>query len=142
MRPPTVLRTVPRRTGVLRRGGAAITAVLLCVGLLAACGSDDDPSTGTSSTPPASKAITLTIADGNVTPELGDVNVAPGQLITLTVTSDEDDEVHAHTGGQGVELELTAGQPGTVDIMAPTVPGAYEVETHESGLLLFQLVVR
>jgi hypothetical protein len=131
-----------RSSPILRRTIAAITAAVLCGGLLAACGSDDDPTVGTSSTAPASKAITLTIADGKVTPELGDVNVAPGQLITLTVTSDKDDEVHAHTGGEGVELELTAGKPGTVDLIAPTIPGAYEVETHESGLLLFQLVVR
>ena len=33
--------------------------------------------------------------------------------MVLNVTSDQDDEIHAHTGGDGYELEVTAGKPAT-----------------------------
>ena len=70
------------------------------------------------------------------------VLVEVGQTLRLTVTSDVADELHVH--GYEIEAELPAGQAVTVDVpIGPTPgPGLYEVETHESGLLLFQLEVR
>jgi plastocyanin len=119
---------------------APIAAIALLVPLLAACGDDDDGSTPSSSADV--KELTLTISDGKVDPELGDVEVEPGQKVELTVTSDVADEIHAHTSDEGVEAELEPGKPTTMDITAPTVPGVYEIETHETGLKLFELVVR
>ena len=34
-----------------------------------------------------------------------------GQKVILNVTSDTDDEIHAHTGGAGYELPVQAGTP-------------------------------
>ena len=44
-------------------------------------------------------------------------------------SSDIDDEIHAHTGGDGYELEVKAGEPiaGSVTV---TSPGSFEVESH------------
>jgi hypothetical protein len=39
------------------------------------------------------------------------INVPVGQKVILNVTSDTDDEVHAHTGGPGYELQVEAGTP-------------------------------
>jgi hypothetical protein len=113
----------------------------LLVPLLSACGGDDDGGSSPSSSTDV-KVITLTISDGKVDPDLGDVEVEPGQKVELTVTSDVADEIHAHTSDEGVEAELEPGKPTTMDITAPTVPGVYEIETHETGLKLFELVVR
>jgi hypothetical protein len=74
--------------------------------------------------------IDITIADGQVTPNGKKLDVKVGQTIVLNVTSDEHDEVHAHTGeGDGYELEAPAGKKvsGTFSLDAP---GSYEVESH------------
>jgi hypothetical protein len=55
------------------------------------------------------------------------------------VTSDHDDELHAH--GFNKEVPLKAGQPTTLDLTT-TQPGIYEVETHEPPLRLLRIVVR
>ena len=47
----------------------------------------------------------------------------------LNVTSDQADEIHAHTGGDGYELEVAAGKKVTGSFTL-TSPGSYEVESH------------
>jgi plastocyanin len=134
----------------------ATFAVMLVLG---GCGADDGqgdtaatetPTTTAPSAPPhtpdaavtppaAAHEIEVAITDGSVDTAEDSVEVAVGETVRLTVTSDVDDEVHVH----GVEqtAELSAGSPTTLEF-SPTEPGVYEVETHESGLLLFQLIVR
>lgn len=119
----------------------AMIGLLAAATLLVGCGGDSSDTPDASSSSDV-KTITLTIAAGKVDPQLGEVDVSPGQKVSLTVTSDVADGVHAHTGGDGVELELEPNKAATVELTAPTVPGVYEVETHESGLLLFNLTVR
>ena len=134
----------------------ATFAVML---VLTACGADDGqgdtaathtPTTTAPSAPPdtpdasatppaAPHEIEVAITDGSVDTAEDSVEVAVGETVRLTVTSDVDDEVHVH----GVEqtAELSAGSPTTLEFSLAE-PGVYEVETHESGLLLFQLIVR
>jgi plastocyanin len=134
----------------------ATFAVML---VLTACGADDGqgdtaatdtPTTtapsappdtpDTSATPPATvREIEVVVVDGTVDTAEDSVDVAVGETVRVTVTSDVDDEVHVH----GVEqtAELSAGSPTTLEFSLAE-PGVYEVETHESGLLLFQLIVR
>ena len=57
----------------------------------------------------------------------------------LLVSSDVDDEVHVH--GYEIEKEVAAGQSVTIDFTANQT-GVFEVETHESNLLLLQLQVQ
>ena len=55
--------------------------------------------------------------------------------VRLQVTSDVDDELHVH--GFEVEEELEAGRTTTVELTTDQ-QGVFDVETHESGLLLLQ----
>jgi plastocyanin len=73
--------------------------------------------------------IEITIADGQVTPNGKKLDVEVGQTIVLNVTSDEHDEVHAHTEGDGFELEVPAGKKVSGEFTLNS-PGSYEVESH------------
>jgi plastocyanin len=85
------------------------------------------------------REIEVVVVDGTVDTAEDSVDVAVGETVRVTVTSDVDDEVHVH----GVEqtADLSAGSPTTLEFSLAE-PGVYEVETHESGLLLLQLIVR
>jgi hypothetical protein len=129
-------------------------AVLL---LLAACASGSDSArtavsaTTTSGSPGAGIAsgepnpaapvvvVNVSVRDGKVTPKPHRVDVKLGANVRLQVTSDEDDVLHVH--GYEVEEPLEAGHTTTVELTADQ-PGVFEVETHESELLLLQLAVR
>ncbi|MBM0277209.1 hypothetical protein [Micromonospora tarensis] len=147
------------------RTGAALAATTLAALLLAGCGQDDDPIVATPSAVPTSAApsgvasatpttttpgaaasttavdreITVTIAKRTVDPPTGRVTVGKGELVRITVTSDVSDELHVH--GYDLGARLPAGIPGTVEFRTDQT-GLFEVETHESELVLFQLVVR
>jgi glucose/arabinose dehydrogenase len=97
----------------------------------------DTPSA--TSTPPDLVPITVTVSGGQVEPPPGRVDVPQGHTVLITVTSDEEDELHVH--GYDIEVELAPGQPGTVEFVADQA-GLFEVETHDQGLQLFQLVVQ
>ncbi|MET8231725.1 hypothetical protein ABZS77_13760 [Micromonospora sp. NPDC005298] len=152
------------RTPALRTSGA-LAAGLLATLLAAGCGESDDPSVATSSTPTTTAAaspsattaaasptpaattsipsadveIILRIAKRRVDPPTGRVTVAKGELVRITVTSDVPDELHVH--GYDVGARLPAGTPGSVEFRADKT-GLFEVETHETELVLVQLVVR
>jgi len=136
-----------------RRAALVPFAVML---LLSACAADDDPddtaatdiptTMGPSASPTASvtpqasvREIEVVIIDGTVDTAEDSVEVAVGDTVRVTVTSDVDDEVHVH--GVDQTAELSASRPTTLELSFAE-PGVYEVETHESSLLLFQLLVR
>jgi plastocyanin len=73
--------------------------------------------------------IDITIADGQVTPNGKKIDIDVGQTIVLNVTSDQHDEVHAHTEGDGFELEVPAGKKVSGEFTINS-PGSYEVESH------------
>lgn len=83
--------------------------------------------------------ISAQIIGGKVTGVPGEVEVNRGSGVRIEVTSDRSDELHVH--GYDKTVALVPGKPGTVQFVAD-VPGVFEVETHEGGLLLFELVVR
>jgi pullulanase/glycogen debranching enzyme len=137
----------------------AMVATMLAALLVASCGSGDD-SAGSGSTPvgattgststsvsasPSSSSsgtnVEVTIAGGKVTPDPSrKVEVATGDQVHISVTSDHADEVHVH--GYDIEKEVSAGGTVTVDFTAD-IPGQFEVEVHElSPGLLFTLVVK
>ncbi|WP_214107798.1 hypothetical protein [Acrocarpospora catenulata] len=103
--------------------------------LLTACGASSEATTYSG---PA-KEITVTIANRTVTPPPGRVEVAKGQQVKITVTSDVADEAHVH--GYDKSAALAPGAPATIDFVADQ-DGLFEVETHESGLQLLQLAVQ
>ena len=134
---------------VPRHRWAAAAAAATTVLALAACTSA--PETGSPAAPPSVAASTpagaspstgaspsvaadaltvdITLAGGQVTPNGEKLDVRVGQQVVLNVTSDEDDEIHAHTGGDGYELEVRAGVPATGTFTLDSA-GSFEVESH------------
>jgi hypothetical protein len=89
--------------------------------------------------PSVDKEVVFTVTKRKASPPTSRVEVAKGAAVRITVTSDEPDELHVH--GYDLELPLAAGAPGSITLRADRT-GLFEVETHKSHLVLFQLVVR
>ncbi|GAB2574343.1 hypothetical protein GCM10009593_10710 [Microlunatus antarcticus] len=123
---------------------AAAAVVVATAGLTTACNqpisTGDSPSAGASSTL-APLTVPITIAGGQVQPNGEKISASLGQQVVLVVTSDEADEIHAHTGGDGYELEVPANQP-TTGSFTPTQPGSFEIESHHLGKVIVVLNVR
>ena len=66
------------------------------------------PASGSSIASSAALTINIKIANGKVDPNGKKIDASVGQEVILQVTSDMDDEIHAHTGGAGYELEVKA----------------------------------
>ena len=116
--------------------------VLALVGA-AACSSgspDAGPAGGTGVSSTGSvKRLEVTVTGTTVTPAPAQVDLPIGSTLELVVTSDHDDELHAH--GFDAETEIKAGVPATLRLTAKE-PGSYEVETHEPALTLLTVAVR
>ncbi len=102
-------------------------------------------SSATSSTPSATtstttgRTIAITVTGSAVTPAPAQVDLPVGQTLTLVVTSDHDDQLHAH--GFEVEEDIKAGVPATIALTGKD-PGVYEVELHHPALTLLTVAVR
>ena len=95
------------------------------------------------SSPSASNTMTIdiTIANGKTTPSGEKINVSVGEKVILNVTSDIDDEVDAHIGGPGYELEVKAGTPAKGEFTVDS-PGSFEVESHHLEKIIVILNAR
>ena len=91
------------------------------------------------STPAEPRAVSITMADGSVTPSGERVDLALGQTLVLTITSDHDDQVHVH--GFDTTIDVPAGTTVVTDIVADRV-GRYEVESHEPAMIILVLQIR
>lgn len=87
----------------------------------------------------ADRTVTITVRDGKVSPAPARTELRRGERVALRVTSDRADTLHVH--GYDKELALPAGQEATLILTADRT-GLFEVETHESRLVLTQLLVR
>ncbi|MFB7180854.1 hypothetical protein ACFCYI_24535 [Streptomyces sp. NPDC056257] len=87
----------------------------------------------------ADRTVTVTVRDGKVSPAPARTELRRGERVALRVTSDRADTLHVH--GYDKELALPAGQEATLILTADRT-GLFEVETHESNLVLTQLLVR
>lgn len=121
---------------------AAAAVVLATFGLTTACNqpisTGQEPSASASELAPLT--IPITISGGQVTPNGEKIAAALGQEVVLQVTSDEADEMHAHTGGDGYELEVPANQ-ATTGSFTPSQPGSFEIESHHLGKVIVILNV-
>lgn len=131
----------------------ATVAALTLAAVLAGCGDaeetpSDDPRvttapspTGEASTPaaPDAEVFEFEIADGRATPPLDRAAVGHGTTVRIVVISDQPDEIHLH--GYDLAAEVGPGKEGVIEFVADQI-GLFELETHESGLILLQLEVR
>ena len=141
------------------RTAAALTAALLLA--LAGCGDDANDTTAqepmptpvvtTEATPSASasasadasagQTIEINLENGKPTEKVGPtVTVAKGDKLTLVITSDSAQEIHVH--GLDTYIEVPAGETVTKTLTIGLASGSYEVEVHETEILLFNLQVK
>ena len=99
------------------------------------------PSTSPSTSEPttASRRIDVVVAGRQVTPTPEMVNIAVGQSLTIAVTSDHDNTLHAH--GFNIERDIKAGQQLEITVKGAQ-PGVYDIELHDPELRLLQVAVR
>lgn len=88
--------------------------------------------------PDDAQVIAVTVAGGEVTGDIGRVEVPMGTIIRLVVTSDTADEVHVH--GFDLYSDVTPGQPGQLEFVADRA-GVFEVEFHDSRQVLTRLQI-
>jgi plastocyanin len=103
-------------------------------------GSGDDGADAGEYAAPADTTVDARVQEGRIvsdTPKR--VEVAQGDTVRIVVRSDVADTIHLH--GYGAEAPVKPGTPATLTFTADRT-GLFEVETHESGLQLFQLLVR
>ena len=98
-------------------------------------------SASSSAATPSALAINIRIANGKVDPNGKKIDASVGQEVILQVTSDMDDEIHAHTGDAGYELEVKANEPTTGTFIL-SAPGSFEVESHHLEKIIVILNVR
>ncbi|MFI6674901.1 hypothetical protein [Kribbella sp. NPDC050470] len=89
-------------------------------------------------TPTADVTVDVSIAGGKVSTGSAVVKAKPGQTVRINAVSDVADSLHVH--GYDKTLDLKPGKSGSVEF-ATFTKGIFEVETHETGKLLFKLQV-
>ena len=135
--------------GLGGRKSAFVGGAVLALALAGCTSAPAGPGTGSpSAAAPGSASstsgvltLTITISGGKVTPNGEKIDAQVGQQVVMKVTSDIDDEVHAHTGGNGYELAVPAGKP-TTGTFTLTSPGSFEVESHHLGKVIVILNAR
>lgn len=85
------------------------------------------------------RLITVSVRGGSVRGTDGSESVSVGDRVAIRVASDVADEVHLH--GYDKKVAVTAGGTATLRFVAD-IPGVFEVELEDAGLLLFELEVR
>ncbi|HEX6758442.1 MAG TPA: hypothetical protein VF086_08520 [Propionibacteriaceae bacterium] len=85
--------------------------------------------------------ININISGSKTVPNGEKINVRVGQQVILNVTSDTDDEIHAHIGGEGWELPVRAGRPSKGSFTIDS-PGSFEVESHHLEKIIVILNAR
>jgi len=111
----------------------------------AASSPTESPTSIPPSSPPLNPDYALTIniviSKGKTIPSGEKINVRVGQTVILNVTSDTDDEIHAHIGGPGYELEVKPGTPAEGEFTIDS-PGSFEVESHHLEKIIVILNAR
>ena len=87
--------------------------------------------------PPVAEEIRIRVRNGRVQGP-GRLTVDSGSRVRIVVTSDASDEVHVH--GYDLKEEVSPGRAATLELEA-TIPGVFEVELENAGLLLVRLEV-
>ena len=136
---------VPREDLDVLHRSVALLAFPLLAGLVA-CGTASDPGAPPASVPAvqpsdtagAAVVLGLAVRGGAVSPARRNVDVPLGATVRLLVTRDVADEVHVH--GYDVAATVPAGGTASLELVADQ-SGTFEVETHETELLLAKLVV-
>lgn len=107
---------------------------------VAACGSAEAPAARPAASATVVESLAITITGTTITPAPSQVEIGIDEALELTVTTDREDELHAH-GFDDVDAELKPGVPSTVRLVG-TESGVFEVETHDPALTILTVAVR
>jgi hypothetical protein len=98
-------------------------------------GNDDK---GSNKPKPQANVLEATVRNGQVkAPDQYSVKL--GESATIEVKSDVADEIHLH--GYDIMQDVTPGRPAKLRFKAD-IPGVFEVELEDAGLLLFEVKVQ
>ncbi|WP_020577253.1 cupredoxin domain-containing protein [Actinopolymorpha alba] len=101
--------------------------------------SSTTPSSTPSSTPTVrATVLDITIANGKVSPNAEQVKVKAGTTVRIQASGDAADEIHVH--GYDKALAIKPGAASSLEFVADQT-GRFEIETHETGALVYQLIV-
>jgi plastocyanin len=117
----------------MKTAAALLVAALLLTGCSGSSAGDDSGA-------PDGVTVDIAIEHGKVTPQGERVDVEPGQTVTLTITSDADEEIHVHSEPEH-SYEIAAGDTVSESFTLDT-PGQIAVEAHHLDVTIVQLVVR
>lgn len=112
---------------------SALTLVLLA-GSLAGCGGEQADSDS-----PPDPALTITFAEGDVSPKGERVSMDAGTPFEFTVVADEAGTLHVHSSP---EQELDYAEGTTELSLTIPKPGIVDVESHELEVIVVQLEAR
>jgi plastocyanin len=87
----------------------------------------------------SARRIEISVKGKEITPAPATVNLAVGESLTIAVTSDHDDQLHAH--GFEVEKNIKAGRQAEFTVKGAQT-GVFDVELHHPELRLLQVAVR
>lgn len=93
---------------------------------------------GTSPSTPAGQPVEITVKGKQVTPRPHSMPIKVGEKLTIAVTSDHDDTLHAH--GFNITKIIKANQQVVFEVTGAK-PGLYEVELHDPPLRILQIAV-
>lgn len=139
-----------------------LAAVLVAVLALAGCGGSADATDGTDTTPPLTETtqpattaatettlaptptpkrqtITIRVVGGKPQGGIARPKVKKGENVLLVVRSDTADKVHLH--GYDISREVAVGGTARIAFVA-RIPGRFEVELEQSGVMLAELTVQ
>ncbi len=116
---------------------ALVAAV--AIGATGCGGSSSDSGAGGLTDADPDVTYDLVVKDGAVVGGPQQFEAQSGDVVRLSVQTDEADDVHVH--GVDVEAELSADEATDVTFETGDA-GSYEVELHDSGALLGTLEVR
>jgi hypothetical protein len=91
-----------------------------------------------SSSQSAGQRVEITVKGKQVTPSPHSIPIKVGETLTIAVTSDHDDQLHAH--GFEIEKDIKAGQPLVFTVKGAKT-GLFEVELHHPALRILQVAV-
>jgi hypothetical protein len=156
--------TFSRKDAAVRLSFRGIAAACLFALALTSCGNAETPAASSTPTPTptatptpsatptatptvvptktptatADVTVDVSIAGGKVSTGSAVVKAKSGQKVRINAVSDVADSLHVH--GYDKTLDLKPGKPGSVEF-ATSTKGIFEVETHETGKLVFKLQV-
>ena len=100
----------------------------------------EPPPATTAPPPPAPERVTirLRVVGGQPVPGIRRAKVKQGRQVTIVTTSDVSDHVHLH--GYDLMADVAPGSPARIRFRA-TIPGRFEVELEDRGILIADLSV-